>query len=481
VVNRLGPRAALAASVILCATGARGASVWLRTSSPGPRSGVPQASFGRAPGESAGTELLSGRVLLRVSNVDEENSAAITAAIEARLASLFAADSWTLAFSPEAPLQIRLTALPGPALSAVSVSAAASAVALNVSGHTPGEIAEEAARDVLAASLETHDPGAPRSVVAGFSRAASLPSSLSAADLEEIREAGASPTNSLDRAESEIFSALWLSEMASQAGPAFLPDAWRAIGEVGDYSLPAAADYFARTTGKSPESAFHRALERAYSSVSVLPDFAALDDADLGGGALDAAAPGPRAWRFFSYTPQRDGGLALAWPADGASGFARIHYQGGLPADLVEFPPGSRKTLPLAGVSRIDWVVVGGPDGAASLPAPAAVSPVTEFPYSGLTAHATANGGDGVSLEWSTAVNQDVSGWAILRQEVDGDGRVTQSPPQWVPAGISAGSGESYVFLDPSAAPGHFYQYDIWAVTDEGALSRSFRVVLRAR
>ena len=34
-------------------------------------------------------------------------------------------------------------------------------------------------------------------------------------------------------------------------------------------------------------------------------------------------------------------------------------------------------------------------------------------------------------------------------------------------------------YLDPDAAPGTFYRYSVWAVTEDGLLARAFSATLR--
>jgi hypothetical protein len=109
------------------------------------------------------------------------------------------------------------------------------------------------------------------------------------------------------------------------------------------------------------------------------------------------------------------------------------------------------------------------------------IAALENFPVSSLSARAVAEPGEGVSLEWSTARQRDIGGWAIFRAEVDESGRILTSAPQWLPSSSGPQEHSLYSFVDSAAVPGRFYRYDVWAVTEDGALSRSFRETVQAR
>jgi hypothetical protein len=268
--------------------------------------------------------------------------------------------------------------------------------------------------------------------------------------------------------------------MAAASGAGFIRNVWTGRVASGETALSAFSSAFL-DAGGSPEDAFYRALARLYGSDEVFGDPARLTEADLAAGALNAAAPGALAWRFFASLPSGAGGWNVAWPEDGARAFAVLHYEDGLPSDVVPFSAGDRKTLPASGVSRIDWVVLGSEEGGSSLAAPASVVLEDQFPVTGLAAEARTEGGEGVALSWHTASQRDLSGWAILRREVTADGRIVQAEPESLPAQIDDPSGASYDFVDTSAVPGHYYRYDVWAVTADGAMARAFRATVRAK
>jgi hypothetical protein len=224
-----------------------------------------------------------------------------------------------------------------------------------------------------------------------------------------------------------------------------------------------------------------RALARLYAADEVYSDASRLNETDLAAGALDAADPGRLAWRFYASSPAAAGGWNVAWPEDAADGFAVLHYEDGLPSDVVRFSAGDARTLPAAGVSRIDWVVVGRDGASAPLAVPVTISADAAFPMTGLAATVRSDGGEGVVLSWQTASHRGLSGWAILRSEVTEDGRVIRTEPESLPSQENDPEAAAYGFVDTSAIAGHYYRYDVWAVTTDGAMSRAFRTTLRAK
>lgn len=173
--------------------------------------------------------------------------------------------------------------------------------------------------------------------------------------------------------------------------------------------------------------------------------------------------------------------MRVSWPAAGSPGFAVLHYEDSLPSDVVRFAPGDVKVLPLSGVSRIDWIVSGRGEAPSSLAEPVSTSSLTDFPVSGLGARAVSEPGEGVSLEWQADRQQGLSGWAIFRTEIDLTGSVIRAQPQWLPSQSGEQSHALYSFVDSSVSPGRYYRYVVWAVTEDGALSRSFQATIRAR
>ena len=433
-------------------------------------------------GASEDVAIWDGKAVVHAPRLDPVDTAAFAAELDARLRAAFDGADWKVPFTAAEPLRVLATATPGLEFSDLfSLGGERDAVvALNLAGHAPAESAAEALRGAAVFVLRSLAPGTPAPVVAAAARAVSLGRDLTESDREELRESGAAPEHSLDGAGAELFAAAWIHEMASAAGPGFLRTVWTGRVAAGEGSLAAFSAAF-RDLGGSPADAFYRALARLYGADEVFGDPARLSDSDLAAGALNAAAPPARAWRFFTAVPTGSGGWNVAWPDDGARAFAVLHYEDGLPSDIVPFSAGDRKTLPASGVARVDWVVMGGEGGGAALAAPSSVVREEDFPVSGLSAEARTETGEGVALSWRTASHRDLSGWAILRSEVTEDGRVIRADPESLPAQTEDPNGASYDFVDTTAAPGHYYRYDVWAVTADGAMARAFRATLRAR
>jgi hypothetical protein len=335
-------------------------------------------------------------------------------------------------------------------------------------------------RDAAVLVLRAAAPAAAQELVLASARALSLGDDLLESDREELREAGAAPEHSLAGRSSELFAASWIREMARSAGTDFIRNVWAHRIADGEASLSEYASAF-RDLGGAPAEALYRALARLYAADEVFGDLSRLTDVDLASGALNALSPGPYAWRFFTAAAAPAGGWNVSWPEDAARGFAVLHYEDGLPSDVVPFSSGDRKILPASGIARIDWIVLGREDAPASLAVPVTVARESEFPVSGLSAAARTEAGEGVMLSWHTVSHRDLSGWAILRSEVTESGRVIQSDPESLPAQTEDRSGASYDFVDTQAVPGHYYRYDVWAITSDGALSRAFRTTLQAK
>jgi hypothetical protein len=149
-----------------------------------------------------------------------------------------------------------------------------------------------------------------------------------------------------------------------------------------------------------------------------------------------------------------------------------------LPADVVFLSAGGSRSIPLAGVARVDWVVAGSAQTVPNAAAPVSFEGLTGVPFSGLVAHA-AGGPEGPRIWWTTLSHEGLAGWAIFREEVLPDGRVARTGPEIVPASDRGAEPLQYAFVDPASSPGTFYRYTVWAVTQDGTLARAFAAVLR--
>lgn len=470
-----------AAVAALVFSGAALGAPWRRDDLLGSGVGTPLVPYSPRLTASEDLGVWNGRIALRAPRVPAEDVAAFAAEAEARLESVFPDGGWKIPFSADAPLRILLVSAPGLSFSNVYGGGSRDGwVALNVAGHPPAESAAEAVRDVALLVLRSAAPGADAALARASARALSLTDELLDADREELREAGSGVEHAMAARTSELFAGAWIREMARTAGPDFVRSVWTDRVARGEFSFDAYSAAF-RELGGSPADSMTRALARLYAGDEVFSDAARLGESDLSAGALDGSDPGSLAWRFYASPPASAGGWNVRWPEDAAEGFAVLHYEDGLPSDVVRFPAGGGKILPGAGVSRIDWVIVGRGEIPAPLAVPVPVTAEAEFPLTGLSAFARTEAGEGVVLSWQTASHRDLSGWAILRSEVTDEGRVIRSEPESLPAQESDRSAASYDFVDTTAVAGRYYRYDVWAVTADGAMSRAFRTTLRSK
>jgi hypothetical protein len=433
-----------------------------------------------APGD---RRLWNGRILLRGPGISADQESEIATRLESRAKELFESEGWAVPFTGHQPLRILLISSADADFSRYSGPGTLGdpAIAVNVRGRTAQEAVREIVRDAALIVLRAQSPAADAFLAAAAARALSLDGELFESDREEVQVSGGAPEGTLRGPGREIFAAAWILEMSRHASKGFLHRAWTSRIGVGDGSFDALSAFYAEMTGRSPAQALRVALERLYAGCDVFAGGAMLSDTDLTSGAMNVSAPGPYSWRFYSMSGSLPEGRTFAWPEDAAEGFAVLRYEDGMPSDLVAFQPGESKTLPLSGISRIDWVIPGGEHPASPLAAPVAVVRVPDFPAAGLSAQAHASPAEGVTLDWQTSSHRDLSGWAVFRSEVDETGRVVRKNPEWLPAQTEDRGAAGYLYVDRTASPGHFYRYDVWAVTVEGALSHAFRATVQAR
>ena len=353
----------------------------------------------------------------------------------------------------------------------------APAVLLDGSGLTAEQIVREVSRQVALATLEGYGVDDKTFVTAAT---AALLSSGDATDhLAAVLEVAASPELSID-AHPETLGRLFVEELARGGGPGFLVQAWERAAESGEPILPVLLGSYGEKTGEAEQQPLVRFAARLYASLEpeVAPSRVGL--LDLQAGALDAAAPAGFSLRHRTFVPA-DGPAALrvSWPEDGGSGAVVVRYRdAALPADVLTLSAGDVRTVALAGVARLDWIVAGGFPGG-TLRAPAGFETAAGFPYAGLSAHAL-GGADGPRITWTTSSHEGLAGWAIFREEVLQDGRIARTGPEIIPASSRASESFGYAYLDPAASPATFYRYTVWAVTEDGLLSRAFAVALRS-
>jgi hypothetical protein len=299
------------------------------------------------------------------------------------------------------------------------------------------------------------------------------------AALEASRAAAASPTVILADHARTMGRALLEEFTAAAGGRSALRMVWERASERGEDPLTSLVRVYTERTGGAEDSLLLRSSARIYATVETEAGPANLGLYDLEAGALDASAPEPWTLRHRVSLPGDNGGaLRFQWPAGAGSGAAVIRYRDHeLPSDVLFLEPASAHTVPLSGVERVDWIVAGSISGAGPA-APVFFEVVSGYPFDGLVARAAPSPmGSGIS--WTTASHEGLSGWAVFREEVQADGRITRAGPQIVPASARSAESFRYAYLDAATRPGTYYRYNVWAVTDDGLLARAFSATLR--
>ena len=223
-----------------------------------------------------------------------------------------------------------------------------------------------------------------------------------------------------------------------------------------------------------------RAAARLYAAIEPEPSPSRLRLLDVESGAVDAAAPTLLSVRHRTLLPESEASLRVSWPPDGGAGAAVVRYRDtALPPDVVFFAAGERRTIPLSGVARVDWIVAGSSAGGTGLKAPAYAELSDSVPYAGLDAKAEGASAGGPRLTWTTETHEGLAGWAVFREEVLSDGRIARTGPEIVPSAESATRSYRYEFVDPSSRPGTYYRYTVWAVTSDGLLGRAFSATVK--
>ena len=75
----------------------------------------------------------------------------------------------------------------------------------------------------------------------------------------------------------------------------------------------------------------------------------------------------------------------------------------------------------------------------------------------------------------TTGSHERLAGWALFREQLLPDGRIARTGPQIVPSTHRGRRSRSATPISTrSAAPGTWYRYTVWAVTEDGLLARAF-------
>ncbi|HKA35838.1 MAG TPA: hypothetical protein VKH43_03410 [Thermoanaerobaculia bacterium] len=433
----------------------------------------------------ASTAILGGAVLVADEASDSSLAGALARDLQALRGELHENGGWRNPFTEDEPLRVYVARKDAGGVRRLSVRSVdrgtllGASIQIDGTGMTEDEIVREAARFYALATLTAY--GAPdgsflTSAVADYLSAGVRPQQ----DREDALLAAAAPGLDL-AAQADALGRFYVDEFArATVGSWELRAIWEKSAETGQPVLPLFLEAYTRATGDGADRLLLLFAARLYSSLEPEAGPSRIGLLDLQTGALDASAPVSFVVRHRAYVPGAESPAAflVSWPETGAPAAAVLRYRdGAIPPDVVFFSPGESRPIPLAGVARLDWLVAGSAGG--SVPAaPAAVETLAGYPYSGLSAHASA-GEDGPRVWWSTSSHQSLAGWAIFREEVLPDGRVARTGPEILPASDQGGEPLRYVFVDPAASAGTYYRYTVWAVTDEGTLSRAFAATLR--
>jgi len=440
--------------------------------------GSPERRFGAAQ------VLVPGRAVLYDELADPALTAALAPEVRRLQAALFTAGGWREPFTDREPLRIYVARRDAGGVHRVAARAVdggrlvAPAILLDASRMTDDAITREVSRQIARATLDGYGVAADEFLEKALVEWLSAP----AADAAGSDAWTAAASAELDvTAQPASLGRLWIDEIAKTAGdPAFLRDAWQRAADGGDAPRPLMLRLLAERTRTGEETLLARFAARLYARVEPEASPSRLRPLDLEAGALDAAPPESLRVRHRAFLP--DGAeetLRVEWPDDGGQGAAVIRYRDdALPPDAVFFSAGDRRAIPLAGVARVDFVVAGSPYGGGGVRSPARVDRAASVPYANLEAHVSP-ASDGPRVWWTTSSHEGLWGWAVFREEVLADGRVVRTGPEIVPATESSTESYRYAYVDRASAPGTFYRYTVWAVTDEGLLARAFAATLK--
>jgi hypothetical protein len=430
--------------------------------------------------------ILNGSILVSDETDDPALPLALAYELKVLQGELHDRDGWRSPFAGGDPLRIFIARKDAGGVRRLSMEAVergrlvAPSIQIDGTGLSDLRIVREAARLYALATLSAYgvrDRSFLTAAAAVYLSSGAGPGQ----DREDAALSAAAPTLDL-AAQPESLGSLYLEEFArATGGAATLRAVWEKAAETGQDVLPLLLKAYSDSTREADSQLLLRFASRLYTTLEPESGPSRIGMLDLQIGGLDASLPAVFTLRHRSFLPSLDSPAALrmTWPEDGAPASAVVRYRdGALPPDVVFFTPGAARAIPLAGVARVDWLVAGSAGAAPSSPIPVAVEGLSGFPYSGLVAHAS-GGLDGPRVWWTTASHEGLAGWAVFREEVQTDGRVTRTGPEILPASDHGGESLRYMFVDPFSTPGTFYRYTVWAVTEDGTLARAFAATLR--
>lgn len=467
---------------VFCALVATVAPAADRQAEPGPRSWTESPYRNFLPAQA----ILEGRILLSDEAKDSTVTASLTHELRVLQGRLHESEDWRSPFADGDPLHIYIARKDAGGVRRLTTRSTergrlvGASIQIDATEMNDDEIVREAARLYALATLTAY--GAPDSSFLTAAAAAYLSAGARPElDREEALAAAAAP--GLDLAsQANSIGRLYIDEFARSAGgPAAVRAVWEKSAETGEEVLPLFLKAYSESTGEDGEGLLLRFAARLYSFLEPEAAPSRVSLLDLFSGGLDASYPASYTVRHRSFLPtlEAPSALRISWPEQGSAAAAVVRYRDpSLAPDVVFFAAGEERTIPLAGVARVDWLVPGSSGTAAGARAPVAFEGLSGFPYARLVAHASARE-DGPRVWWTTASHQGLAGWAIFREEVLPDGHVARTGPEILPASDRGSEPLQYMFVDPAASPGTFYRYTVWAVTEDGTLARAFAATMR--
>ncbi|HKD18704.1 MAG TPA: hypothetical protein VKG23_12710 [Thermoanaerobaculia bacterium] len=430
-----------------------------------------------------GQPVAAGRAVL----YDEASDPALKSGLDGEIArlenDLYGRQGWRNPFSSDEPLRVYVARGESGGVRELTARAiekgqwVSPAVLLDASGQSSGDIVREVGRQVARATLRAYGTD---DKFLGAALAEHLSAPAADASSEEIWIAAAAGEVDF-RSKPEALGRLWVDEIVrTPRGPQLLREAWERAADLGEPPMPVLLRALVEESSVGEDAVLLRAAARLYAAIE--PDAAPskLRLLDVESGAVDAAAPASLAVRHRTLLPDTEQSLRVSWPPDGGAGAAIVRYRDtALPPDVVFFAAGERRTIPLAGVARVDWLVAGNASGGGSVKAPAYAELSDAVPYAGLDAKADGASSGGPRLTWTTESHEGLAGWAVFREEVLSDGRIARTGPEIVPSAESATRSYRYEFVDPSSRSGTYYRYTVWAVTSDGLLGRAFSATVK--
>jgi hypothetical protein len=450
------------------ADGGASAAAWIQS---------PYRHFG------AGQPVASGRAVLYDEAADPALKSGLDGEISRVESELYARQGWRNPFSPDEPLRVYVARGESGGVHELAAKSLekgqwiAPAVLLDASGLGSTDIVREVGRQVAWATLRAYGTDDPFLGPALAGHLAAAPAEDSSGEVWIAAAAG-----EVDfRSKPEALGRLWVDEIVrASRGPQLLRDAWERAADLGEPPTEVLTRMLLEESRVPEETVLVRAAARLYAAIEPEASPSKLRLLDVQGGAVDAAAPAALWVRHRTLLPESEESLRVSWPPDGGAGAAVVRYRDtALPPDVVFFGAGDRRTIPLAGVVRVDWLVAGSPSGGGSLKAPVSAELSETVPYAGLEARAEGASSGGPRLTWTTQSHEGLEGWAVFREEVLPDGRIARTGPELVPSAESATQSYRYEFVDSASRGGTYYRYTVWAVTSDGLLGRAFSTTVK--